>query len=164
MVPYIFDEESRDSNISSHLSQDNESYLEDAYDEIIDRPINFEDTDDISPLSSTSRSSGRKRKTSEPTAASVLQEYLQKKACEANRAREDSTTDPLTMFFINMAQTVKTFPLPVQINVKSKVFQIIAAEELKIANQMAEEERFMQTVEMGEQALIVDYEEDDGSY
>lgn len=79
LVPYIFDEESRESNISSQLSQDNESYLEDAYDEIIDRPTNVEDTDDISPLSSTSRSSGRKRKTSEPTAASVLQEYLQKK-------------------------------------------------------------------------------------
>lgn len=63
-----------------------------------------------------------------------------------------------------MAQTVKTFPLPVQVNVKSKVFQIIAAEELKIANQMAEEERFMQTEEMGEQVLIVDDEEDDASY
>jgi hypothetical protein len=64
----------------------------------------------------------------EPSAVSVLQEYLWSK--KKNLA---SSEDTLTKFFISVMQTVKTFPSRDEIESKGKVFQMVNSMEMRIA-------------------------------
>jgi hypothetical protein len=49
---------------------------------------------------------------------------------EKNQA---SSEDTVTGFFISMAQTVKTFPLRDQIEIKGKLFQMVNSVEMRSA-------------------------------
>jgi hypothetical protein len=139
LVPYIFGEETRQSNISfpSTLSQDEQS--NDDVDS--DGTAGNNDTahsciTDItapsSPRASTDcvQQNRRKRTYSpeEPSEASVLQENLRSK-----KKNQPSSEDKLTNFFISMAQNVKTFPLRDQIETKGKLFQMVNATEMRVA-------------------------------
>jgi hypothetical protein len=46
-----------------------------------------------------------------------------------------SPEDALTNFFITMAQTVKTFPLPDQVEIKRKLFEMFNSVESRIATE-----------------------------
>lgn len=48
--------------------------------------------------------------------------------------RED---DRLTNFFLNMVGTVKSFPTKDQVELKSKIFQLVNSVEMRIANELA---------------------------
>lgn len=65
------------------------------------------------------------------SAANVLQEYL------ATKQHSPSTTnqieDPLTSFFMCIANTVKGFPARDQIEMKRKIFQLVSDREMDIA-------------------------------
>ncbi|XP_030762819.1 uncharacterized protein LOC115887500 isoform X1 [Sitophilus oryzae] len=52
---------------------------------------------------------------------------------------QQSSVDPLDMFFSSMAATVKTFPAPLQLNTKQKIFQIATDAEATLINPAASE-------------------------
>lgn len=137
LIPYLFDEEERTTNILTErsdsilevseveeLSEDNAVEVQNAY-------------NDMSQLSSTPSIavSNRKNKrrpvtaaTSSSSVASVFENYLRKK-----QKTQTTSDDPLMNFFMSMAQTVKTFPLPDQIEIKRKLFENVNATEMRIA-------------------------------
>jgi hypothetical protein len=61
-------------------------------------------------------------------ASSLLQEYLWSK-----KKNQASSEDTLSNFFISMAQTVQTFPLRDQIEIKGKLFQMVNSVEMRSA-------------------------------
>jgi hypothetical protein len=61
--------------------------------------------------------------------ASVFQDYL-----ESKKERR-SPEDVLTNFFITMAQTVKTFPFPDQVEIKRKLLEMVNSVESKISTE-----------------------------
>ncbi|KAL3283443.1 hypothetical protein HHI36_006588 [Cryptolaemus montrouzieri] len=111
LAPYLNDGEERCSDLSPELLDNNES------------------GDTLSTSSMTSLRTGSKKlrySASEgPTAASVLQEYLSR----SNR----NQSDPLTEFFMNMAKTVKTFPIHDQVQIKAQLFQMVNSVEMRLA-------------------------------
>ncbi|RZF40772.1 hypothetical protein LSTR_LSTR011289 [Laodelphax striatellus] len=60
----------------------------------------------------------------------VLEEYLAKKG---DPTTTHELTDSMTTFFVSMAKTVQSFPLPDQIEMKRKILQLISDREMEIA-------------------------------
>lgn len=154
LIPYITDEDNRESNFTPsesatvNLDDDNEDELPD-----IDEPLSPERPQIASQASSlmnrphssssTSTSSihrnapyvNKKRNRSgvptERTAATVLDDYLNNKR---GSAQVEVAEDPLTSFFMTMSKTVKGFPIRDQIYVKQAIFNIITEKEIDIAS------------------------------
>lgn len=130
LVPYLNDEEDRRSNLSPRsVNNNDETQLE-----ALSDSSNLDTSDAGSQQSiESARTVGRKStyaasQTSQgPTAANVLQQYLTRTAQNRN------LSDPLVDFFINMAKTVKTFPLQDQIQIKSELFQMVNSMEMRLA-------------------------------
>lgn len=153
LIPYITDEDNRQSNFAQPespavtLDNDDEDELLDT-----DAPLSPETSQVASQrpsvlnrphsCSSASTTSGkrnspygyRKRSRSgvstEKTAATVLDEYLASKRDPAQTEPED----PLTSFFLTMSKTVKGFPIKDQIQVKQAIFNIVIKKEIDIAS------------------------------
>lgn len=130
LVPYLNDEEERRSNLSPTIvNNDDETQL------VAPSDSSNLDTSDAGSQESIEsvRTVGRKStyavsQTSQgSTVANVLQQYLTR--TEQNR----NQSDPLLDFFINMAKTVKTFPLSDQIQIKSHLFQMVNNVEMRLA-------------------------------
>lgn len=144
LIPYLgMGDESDHSNIppSSTSVQQKHEFLE----------TNDFDDQNLSNLSIPSdyNTSGnmnhriiRKRGTEEKSVAAVLQDYLEMKKYTMNKI--SLTEDHLTHFFINMAQTVKTFPLRDQIEIKQKLFEMVTSVEMRIARYFNEPETLNQ--------------------
>lgn len=127
LAPYLNDEEERRSSLLPN--NDDETQLE-----ALSNSSNLDTSDAGSQQSIESvRTVGRKstyaasQSSQGSTAANVLQQYLTR--TEQNR----NLSDPLLDFFINMAKTVKTFPLQDQIQIKSYLFQMVNNVEMKLA-------------------------------
>ncbi|GLV33363.1 hypothetical protein CBL_21465, partial [Carabus blaptoides fortunei] len=135
LVGYLFDEETRHSNISSPttISNDNDSEAEDRanFDEEHHNDIRLSETfsDGVSAPSSSGASTpifkkrriGSRCVSEEPSAAAVLKDFLKSREnTNKNKqcGQQIAADDHLTNFFITMAQTVKTFPLHDQIEIK----------------------------------------------
>jgi len=139
LAPYLNDEEERLSNLSEPTgddSNDDEEELETS------RNLNNLDSDTVNESSDTqesqptpsmlsSRNIGRKSKfvtPQQPAAANVLQGYLSRKE-QLNSIQ----SDPMVEFFINMAKTVKTFPIRDQVHIKAQLFQMVNNVEMRLA-------------------------------
>jgi len=128
LTPYLNDEEERLSNLSPPIgdnSNGDEEELEISHNlnNLDSDTVNeSSDTQDSQPTSSllSSRTVGRNVTPQQPTAANVLQEYLSKKE-QLNSIQ----SDPMVEFFINMAKTVKTFPIRDQVHIKAQLFQMV---------------------------------------
>ncbi|KAE9525636.1 hypothetical protein AGLY_014163 [Aphis glycines] len=139
LTPYLNDEEEKLSNLSPPIGDDSNGDEEELE---ISRNLNNLDSDTVNESSDTqesqptssllsSRTVGRKSKfvtPQQPTAANVLQEYLSKKE-QLNSIQ----SDPMVEFFINMAKTVKTFPIRDQVHIKAQLFQMVNNVEMSIA-------------------------------
>lgn len=139
LTPYLNDEEERLSNLSPPIGDDSNGDEEELE---ISRNLNNLDSDTVNESSDTqesqptssllsSRTVGRKSKfvtPQQPTAANVLQEYLSKKE-QLNSLQ----SDPMVEFFINMAKTVKTFPIRDQVHIKAQLFQMVNNVEMSLA-------------------------------
>jgi hypothetical protein len=138
LVPYICDEEIRESKIysPSNLTQDEKSSDNmDSHGTVDNNDAAHSSiTDTTAPASSHActdcvQKNQRKRTHSpEEFSAPVLQEYSRPK-----QKNQSSSEDTLTDFFICMAQTVKTFPLTDQIEIKGKLFQMVNSVEMRLA-------------------------------
>ncbi|XP_050066618.1 uncharacterized protein LOC126555780 isoform X2 [Aphis gossypii] len=138
LTPYLNDEEERLSNLSPPIGDDSDG---DGKELEISRNLNnldsgtvteSSDTQESQPTSSmlSSRNVGRKSKfvtTQQPTAANVLQEYLSEK--------NNSTAFRVILWlnFLNMAKTVKTFPIRDQVHIKAQLFQMVNNVEMQLA-------------------------------
>lgn len=154
LVPYLFDEETRHSNIASPPSTQQDV----ASPPSLPSVDSGSDIDEIesaaeqqsqlvgqstSSLSTSSTINRRKRKYPQQalSAAVVLREYLDKKEIDIrekkNPACDSYRKDPLTEFFLTMADTVKSFPIRDQVQIKAKIFEIVNTVEVKLANNEA---------------------------
>lgn len=123
LTPYHNDEEERRSNLSPRSANNNDETQLESLNEL-GYPDNNISSDAQSEQSMQSLGSSRiiRKKSSfatsqasqGPTAASVLQDHLTRTAETRNQS------DPLLDFFINMAKTVKTFPLQDQVHIKGQ--------------------------------------------
>lgn len=130
LIPYLNFEEERRSNVSPRSVNNNDVIQ---HDEALYDASNLDNASDVpSPQSvkyaTSSRSVGRKSSyaaSQSPVgaAANVLQQYLERR----------NQSDTLLDFFINMANTVKTFPLQDQIQIKSQLFQMVNTVEMRLA-------------------------------
>ncbi|CAG4959316.1 unnamed protein product [Parnassius apollo] len=135
LTPYLNDEEERRSNLSPRSAKNNEETQLESLNEL-GYPDNNVSSDAQSEQSVQSLGSSRiiRKKSSfatsqasqGPTAASVLQDYL------ISTAETRNHSDSLLDFFINMAKTVKTFPLQDQVNIKAQSFKMVNNRLLQI--------------------------------
>lgn len=141
MVPYLYDEENRSSNVPS-IGSTNTSSIDPATDSE-ECSIPFASTI-VSPTDSqgihstfTSRKRSRSRNSDDNSTAFVLRDYLNQRTRERSATRSNSYSiyeqDPLTGFFINMATTVRGFPIEEQIRIKNELFQNVNNTELRLA-------------------------------
>lgn len=154
LIPYITDEDNRQSNFTQPespavtLDNDDEDELRDTDDPLSpetsqvasQRPSLLNRPHSCSSAGSASTTSGkrnspygyRKRSRSgvstEKTAATVLDEYL------GSKRAQTEPEDPLTSFFLTMSKTVKGFPIKDQIQVKQAIFNIVTKKEIDIAS------------------------------
>ncbi|XP_044761543.1 uncharacterized protein LOC123318850 isoform X2 [Coccinella septempunctata] len=137
LIPYFTNDEERQSNLSPEGVDSN---LEEVK---VETPPDFNnlynneanDTQDSLSISSviSSRTVGKKSECAAsqgPNAANVIPEYSSETAL--NRSQ---SSDPLLHFFINMAETVKTFPVPDQVTIKAQLFQMVNEVEMRLALQ-----------------------------
>lgn len=138
LTPYLNDEEERLSNLSSPIGDDSNGDEEDLE---ISRNLNNLDSDTVTESSDTqesqttssmssSRNVCRKSKfvtPQQPTAANIFQGYLSRKE-QLNSIQ----SDPMVEFFINMAKTVKTFPIRDQVHIKAQLFQMVNNVEMRL--------------------------------
>ncbi|XP_041977535.1 uncharacterized protein LOC121731913 [Aricia agestis] len=89
---------------------------------------------------------------SDPSTASVLKEYLERR--DTNISDSDEK-DPLIGFFINMGRTVRGFPIEEQIKLKNKIFLLVNNTELKMAMQATARET-EQTTDILSQPLKIE--------
>lgn len=76
-----------------------------------------------------------KKKENTLSSAAVLQDYLAEKSSRRKCTAEPQlSSDPINKFFDCMAETLKTFPRQLQIEVKSKIFGIVSDAETKCMN------------------------------
>ncbi|KAF5299786.1 hypothetical protein FQR65_LT19459 [Abscondita terminalis] len=68
----------------------------------------------------------------QPSAATVLQDYLETRKKQSSSAGKSE--DALTKFFLSMAETVGGFPQRDQVDIKSKLFQIVNAVEMRMVS------------------------------
>lgn len=133
------DEEERLSNFSLPIGDDSDDDEEEL--EISHNLNNLDsgtvtessDTQESQPTSSmlSSRNVGRKSKfvtTQQPIAANVLQGYLSRKE-QLNSIQSDLMVE----FFINIAKTIKTFPIRDQVHIKTQLFQMVNNVEMRLA-------------------------------
>lgn len=148
LTPYLHDDEDRMTNLTPSIPYAS-SNLEDEENETDpEHPTTTFQIPPCSPATSdTQRSSsanthsntyGRRKRNSrnstpQPTAASVLDKYLKSKEMKPTT---NPPTDPLIEFFINMARTVKTFPLQDQIHLKGQLFEMVNSVEMRLAQEM----------------------------
>jgi hypothetical protein len=148
LVPYLFNEETRHSNIPLPSSLAHEKCEMDEvrsdHDVTNDTGTSTENTSDIaapspSPAPAPKHMNHLRKgnKYSENLcAASVLKEYLETKKKKDNEA---ATQDSLSAFFLNMAQMTKTFPLRDQIEIKRNLFEMVTSVEMRLANSQADQ-------------------------
>ncbi|CAG5004804.1 unnamed protein product [Parnassius apollo] len=124
LIPYLNDEEERRSNLSPRSAYNNEETLLESLNEL-GYPDNNVSSDVQSEQSMQSLGSSRiiRKKSSFATS----QDYLTRTAETRNQS------DPLLDFFINMAKTVKTFPLQDQVNIKAQLFKMVNNVEMRLA-------------------------------
>lgn len=146
LVPYLFDEESRHSNIPKLSSQTSAIPGSEGYEsEHAEKDYSQSVSRDASPPPVGSTSSSTRSATSTPcterkkrksggqpaSTAAVLEDYLkERKSQSLNNSTKGE--DALTRFFLSMAETVKGFPLRDQVDIKSKLFQMVNAVELRM--------------------------------
>lgn len=142
LVPYLFEDEDRISNIpESENTKNSENEVcgateENSHDSFPEAPSpNINDFEIRKPTPTvTSNRKIQKRapsreSTSTNSVASVFENYLNKKQ-KISPVEED----PLITFFVSMAQTVKRFPLTDQIEIKRNLFKNINDVEMRIAS------------------------------
>jgi hypothetical protein len=141
LSPYLLDDAIRQSNFPSAGVDDGNGEDDDRNTDDIEEDSVTANDSNLSTQSSarssyTSRSKRTKKCTSseEPSAAVILKEYLDAKKATDIPNRQDDT---LTNFFLNMADTVKSFPTKDQVELKSRIFQLVNSVEMRIANDMA---------------------------
>lgn len=134
LTPYLTDSEHRMSNIApSHNNvEDEESDGEPEPTFALPVTTSSPATSDAQSVCSNSSTHGKRKKTSgsstpQNTTAVVLEKYLKSKELKST-----SQSDTLTNFFVNMAQTVKTFPPQDQIYIKGQLFQMVNATEMRL--------------------------------
>ncbi|CAG4951261.1 unnamed protein product [Parnassius apollo] len=135
LTPYLNDEEERRSNLSPRSANNNEETQLESLNEL-GYPDNNVSSDVQSEQSMQSLGSSRiirkksifatSQASQDPTAASVLQDYL-------STAETRNQSDPLLDFFINMAKTLKTFPLQDQVNIRAQLFKMVNNVEMRLA-------------------------------
>lgn len=153
MVP-IFAERIQKSNLAEEQSQN-------CYDEIhvdtenienldcastensIFTPSSVSSTQLVSPISEPKSPSipsltKRTQKQAPPAVSEVLEKYLG----ERKRSKVDKNADHLKKFFETMEETVRTFPPGLQIEVKSRIYNLVSEYEYK--NLRMEESRYQQ--------------------
>jgi hypothetical protein len=159
LTPYLFDEETRMSSIPSptHKEEASNEQTEDndakesseiEYRACLEQESDTADTGaalslsggDISAttpsLSNVSfrvtREKLKKRHNTDNTHGSVASVF---KDCLASKEERRLPEDALTNFFITMAQTVQTSPLPDQVEIKRKLFEVENSVESRIATE-----------------------------
>ncbi|XP_033610344.1 uncharacterized protein LOC117282911 [Cryptotermes secundus] len=148
LTPYLHDDEDRMTNLTPSIPYASSNLEEEEDETQSEHPLTTFQIPPCSPATSdTQRSSfanthsntyGRRKRisrnsTPQPTAASVLDKYLKSKEMKSTT---NPPTDPLIEFFINMARTVKTFPLQDQIHIKGQLFQMVNSVEMRLAQEM----------------------------
>lgn len=98
--------------------------------ETFSEPPTPESTKTVSSASTSRPSNRMKRK--QQLSMTPMQEYLQFK--REQQVSQQPNGHPLDIFFSSIAATVKTFPAPMQLNIKEKVFQLVAESEAKLIN------------------------------
>lgn len=73
----------------------------------------------------------KKQETSQLSSADVLANYLQEKSSRRKLGSVTHHSDPILKLFVCMAATVKTFSLQLQIEVKTKISEIVSNAEVK---------------------------------
>lgn len=143
LTPYLNDSEHRMSNIapSPGYLEDEESDGEPEPTFAVPVPTPSPATSDAQSLCSNSSTHGKRKKTSgsstpQHTTALVLEKYLKSK-----ELKSPSQSDTLTNFFVNMAQTVKTFPLQDQIYIKGQLFQMVNGTEMRLLQERDQNNR-----------------------
>lgn len=132
LVPYIFDEESRYSNIvpPSLHSAESSSDVDETEAFVEAQTQSADETLSSVTTASTSNSQKRKHFTEPPSAAGVLKDYLNTRK---NTTQQTQEKDPLTAFFTTMADTVRGFPIMDQLEIKAKIFKMVNSVEIKLA-------------------------------
>lgn len=137
LTPFLTEDEDKMANVTASEQQGGnpqEGHESDSDDDS-DAVLSSSPSSQAIPPTATPSCHRRKRtfSTPQPIPAPVLEKYHQSNEMTTGGS---SNPDRLTSFFINMAETVKTFPLEDQIRIKSELFQIVNDVEMRIAQQM----------------------------
>lgn len=100
--------------------------------ENLSEPSTLDSLKSVSGASTSRRSTTLMKRKRADVEQSPMQEYLQFKREQQKLHQQDQ--HPLDIFFSSMAATVKTYPAPVQLDIKQKVFQLVTEAEAKIIN------------------------------
>lgn len=151
LVPYLQDDENRSTNIHSYdPSLDHtieQTSLNSPSSSVLSPyPSSQCESFDYQDVSTQSTRRARSRNSDDTSTASVLKEYLERRE-RANNTRVTQSSfsysdekDPLIGFFMNMARTVKGFPIDEQIKLKNEIFSLVNSAELRIAMQLTARE------------------------